>query len=70
MLGYMKGKEPLGATIAHLHVVRTLLLLEYLGDWEQGLEALLELTLLPLRLSCDGNSCHHPGTSGSIKKLS
>ena len=70
MLGYMKGKEPLGATIAHLHDLRTLLLLNYLGDWEQGLEVLLELTLLPLRLSCDGNGCHHPGTSGSIKKLS
>lgn len=38
MLGYMKGKEPLGATIAHLHDVQTLLLPEYLGDWEQGLE--------------------------------
>ena len=38
MLGYVKGKEPLGATIAHLHDVRTLLLLEYLGDWKQGLE--------------------------------
>lgn len=38
MLGYIKGKEPLGATIAHLHDVRTLLLPEYLRDWEQGLE--------------------------------
>lgn len=34
----MEGKEPIGATVAHLHDVSTLLPPERLGDWEQGLE--------------------------------
>ena len=44
----------------------------FLNTSEIGSRALrvLELTLLPLRPSCDGNGCHCPGTSGSIKKLS